>query len=199
MLRAQVKSLAYVLYTHIHADHCHGFDDLRMFAFSKRDSPITCYMDAAFIPEFKERFRYAFTTNAYYGTLPQVDLQEIPTDRFTVAGLEIESVRLPHGNVMTNAFRIGSFAYATDFKSFSADVIARWQNKIETMIISGVQFRPHKTHSSVPESIAVLEALGVKRGFITHLSHEVDYREHRSQLPAFVDFAHDGLVIELST
>lgn len=198
MLQAQVKSIVCVLYTHIHADHCHGFDDLRMFAFHKQSSPIDCYMSADFMPEFKEKFRYAFTKTAYSGTVPQVTLHDIPEKPFQVAGLNIESLRLPHGNILTNAFRIGSFAYATDFKSFSPGMIARWQNKIDTMIISGVRFRPHKTHSSIPESIEVLKALGVRRGYLTHLSHEVDYHKHRSELPTGVEFAYDGLVIELS-
>lgn len=194
MLRARVKTLAAVLYTHIHADHCHGFDDLRMFAFRDKDKSIPCYMHTDFIAPFKQRFSYAFDSHTqYYGTLPQIDLQPLPDKIFTVAGLQVETVRLPHGAVMTNAFRIGKFAYATDFKTFAPELIARWKDKIETMVISGVRFRPHKTHSSVQESVAILQALNVRRGFIGHLSHEVDYHRHRDQLPPGISFSYDGL------
>ncbi len=194
VLRAEVKSLAAVLYTHIHADHCHGFDDLRMFAFRDKDSSIPCYMHTDFIAGFKQRFSYAFDAQTkYYGTLPQIDLQPLPDKPFDVAGLQVETVRLPHGAVMTNAFRIGTFAYATDFKTFAPELIAHWKDKIDTMVISGVRFRPHKTHSSVQESVAILQALNVRRGFISHLSHEVDYHKHRSELPQGINFAYDGL------
>ena len=194
MLQAQVKSLAAVLYTHLHADHCHGFDDLRAFAFRDKNIAIPCYMHSDFIVAFKQRFSYAFdTATQYYGTLPQMNLQPIPDTSFAVAGLQVETVRLPHGAIMTNAFRFGKFAYATDFKAFSPELIDHWKDKIDTMVISGVRFRPHKTHSSVPESVATLQALNVQRGFITHLSHEVDYYQHNSELPAGINFAYDGL------
>ena len=194
MLRAKAKTLAAVLYTHIHADHCHGFDDLRMFAFRDKDTSIPCYMHTDFIAAFKQRFSYAFDAQTkYYGTLPQIDLQPLPAKTFTTAGLRVETVRLPHGAVMTNAFRIGKFAYATDFKTFAPALIARWKDSIDTMVISGVRFRPHKTHSSVQESVAILQALNVRRGFISHLSHEVDYHKHRRALPQGISFAYDGL------
>lgn len=198
ILRTGIKALAAVLYTHIHADHCHGFDDLRMFAFRAGHPAIPCYMHTDFIAEFKSRFSYAFDPNTgYYGTLPQIQLRALPTKPFTVAGLDIETVRLPHGAVLTNAFRIGKFAYATDFKTFAPELISRWKGKIDTMIISGVRFRPHKTHSSVQESVAILQELQVRRGFITHLSHEVDYRTHRAELPPGIDLAYDGLTLTL--
>lgn len=198
MLRVNAKTLAAVLYTHIHADHCHGFDDLRMFAFRDKDTSIPCYMHIDFIADFKQRFSYAFDPQTkYYGTLPQIDLQPLPDKPFTVAGLQIETVRLPHGAIMTNAFRIGRFAYATDFKTFTPALIDHWKDSIDTMVISGVRFRPHKTHSSVQESVATLQALNVRRGFISHLSHEVDYHKHSAELPQGINFAYDGLNFEV--
>ena len=198
ILQAGIKTLSAVLYTHIHADHCHGFDDLRVFSFAKsRGTPISCYMDASFIEEFKNKFSYVFATNSYYGTLPQVELLPVPAGIFKVAGIEIESVRLPHGAIMTNAYRCGSFAYATDFKYFSDALLASWRGKIETMLISGARFKPHPTHSSVSESLAIMQTLGVRRGYLTHLSHDVDYYKHSDALPSGFAFAYDGLVIDL--
>lgn len=199
MLEAKVKKLIAVLYTHIHADHCHGFDDLRMFAFTANHPPITCYLDRCYLDEFKTKFSYAFKPTGYTGTVPNIKLLPIPTDdMLQVADLEFETVQLAHGEVLSTAFRSGSFAYVTDFKSFPPQLLDRWRGKISTLIISGVHFREHKSHSSIPESLAIANELAVDRCYLTHLSHEVDYYQHSRQLPAGVEFAYDGLVVEFT-
>lgn len=197
ILRAGVKSLAAILYTHVHADHCHGFDDVRAFAFDKRNrEPIPCYMDKGFIVEFENKFSYVFKARNYDGVLPHVQLQPIPAANFMVAGVEVATLRLPHGKVTSNAYRFGDFAYATDFKRFPTEAIAAWRGKIKTMVISGVRFKEHPTHSTVTESLAVLQALAVEKGYITHLSHDVDFYKHSDILPSNVEFAYDGLEVE---
>ncbi|MDE3268827.1 MAG: MBL fold metallo-hydrolase [Pseudomonadota bacterium] len=198
ILKTGIKSIAALMYTHVHADHCHGFDDVRAFEFGKHKPtvPTPCYMDKGFIAEFENKFSYVFKTNNYGGVLPHVQLHPIPTASFTVAGVEVATLRLPHGKVQTNAYRFGDFAYATDFKTFPPDAIDAWRGKIKTMVISGVRFNPHPTHSTVNESAAILQELAVEKGYITHLSHDIDYYKHRDVLPANVEFAYDGLEIE---
>lgn len=199
MLNAQVKELTAVLYTHIHADHCHGFDDLRMFAFGDNHPPIVCYIDRCYLDEFKAKFPYAFKATSYSGTVPEISLLAIPADNsLRVADLDFETVQLAHGRVSSTAFRTGSFAYVTDFKGFPIELLDRWRKKITTLIISGVHFREHQSHSSIPESLAIASELGVDRCYITHLSHEVDYYQHAHRLPAGVEFAYDGLVVEFA-
>ncbi|MCX6116084.1 MAG: MBL fold metallo-hydrolase [Proteobacteria bacterium] len=196
MLRAKVSHLQYVLYTHLHADHIHGFDDLRGFYFNG-NQPITCFLDADYANELKTRFHYAFENTGYLGGRPDIRLTELPKDFgiFQVENCPIETMQLPHGNVLTNAFRFGSFAYATDFKSFPSDKRAKWRGKIDTMVASGLRWRDHKTHSTIQETIDLFEDLQVRRGIITHLNHEIDYDLDSKKLPGNVELAFDGMQI----
>ena len=197
LLRAGVTQLQHVLYTHMHADHCHGFDDLRGLYFNS-GRPITCYLDAVYAGELKHRFHYAFEDTGYLGGRPDLQLTQLPqkAGMFKVAGLEVDTVQLPHGNVLTNAFRFGEFAYATDFKEFTQEAIERWRGKIHTMVASGLRWREHKTHSTIGETLAVFKALGVKRGIITHMNHEIEYIRDSKLMPDGVELAYDGLIIE---
>ena len=197
-LRESLTSLDAVLYTHLHADHCHGFDDVRAFRFLDR-RPISCYMARDFQEEFRQRFAYAFTDLGYAGTRPEVDMYEIPDDGiFTVGGQEVESFRVAHGVVQTSVFRFESFAYATDYKAFTEEQIERWRGKVRVMISSGIHFRDHPSHSTIPQTLALFEKLEVEHGIISHLSHEVDFERDRSKLPAHVEFAYDGMKLSIS-
>jgi phosphoribosyl 1,2-cyclic phosphate phosphodiesterase len=110
-----------------------------------------------------------------------------------VAGIEVETHLVPHGNAMTNIFRFGNFAYATDFKLFTESAINSWRGKIHTMVASGLRWKEHKTHSTIPETIELFRKLDVERGIITHMSHDVDYLEDSPKLPLGVEFAYDGM------
>lgn len=196
MLREGVRDLHYVLYTHTHADHCHGFDDLRAFYFRER-RPIECYIAERFADEFRRRFAYVFEDTGYSGTRPQINLIPFADAPLVVAGLTIEPVALPHGHCMTSGFRLGRFAYTTDFKSLPEEVAERWRGQLDLMVASGIHYGPHKTHANIPEVLDIFEQLKVKRGVITHLSHEVDARKRSADLPPHVVFAHDGLKLEV--
>ncbi len=197
MLQAGLKRADAVLYTHMHADHTHGFDDLRAFYFHKK-APVPIYLLDRYHSEMKQRFSYAFQDTGYIGTKPQIELHSIPENAsFEAAGVSIESFILPHGNVVSAAFRIGRFAYATDFKAFQKSQIEAWRGRIDTMVASGIHFGQHPTHSVIPETIELFEALGVKRGILSHLSHEVDHRRDQDRLPSHISFAYDGMSIDL--
>lgn len=197
MLREGVRDLRYVLYTHTHADHCHGFDDLRAFYFRER-RPIECYIAERFAEEFRRRFAYAFEDTGYSGTRPQIILHTFADDApFTLAGLTIEPVSLPHGHCWSSGFRLGRFAYTTDFKTLPDEVLARWRGQLDLLVASGIHYGPHKTHANIPEVLELFDRLKVKRGVITHLSHEVDARARAAELPSHVVFAYDGLKLEV--
>lgn len=198
VLRAGIEKLDAVLYTHLHADHSAGFDDLRAFYFRSRDA-IDVYLLKQYIPELKERYRYAFEDTGYQGAVPTVNLHEIPEGNFTVAGFDVEPVRLAHGHVESCGFRFGRFAYATDFKNFPQATIDKWRGKIDVMVASGIHFGTHSSHSVIPETVALFEALEVKRGIISHLAHDVDYVKHSALLPARAEFAFDGMAIDLKS
>lgn len=198
VLRAEIRTLEAVIYTHIHADHCHGFDDLRAFYFQGK-APVPCYLGAEYKTEFRSRFSYAFEDTGYIGTKPQVDLRIIPEKSpFRVGELEFDFLRLPHGNATSYAYRIGDFAYATDFKKFTPEQIAHWHGKIDTMVASGIHFGEHATHSTIPETIELFKALKVRDGVITHIAHDVDHERDSRRLPKGVRFGYDGMTLMIN-
>ncbi|MCX6129751.1 MAG: MBL fold metallo-hydrolase, partial [Proteobacteria bacterium] len=133
VLAAGIESLDAVLYTHIHADHSQGFDDLRAFHFKSRQV-LDCYLMAEYHEEFKERFRYAFVDTGYRGSKPQVCLKAMPDGPFNVGKFSIEPIRLDHGSVRTCGFRFGSFVYITDFKKFPDETLKLWRGQIDTIV-----------------------------------------------------------------
>ncbi len=194
MLEAKVRDLRHVLYTHTHADHCHGFDDLRAFYFFSK-TPVNCYLAKEHAKELRSRFSYAFEDTGYIGTPPQVKLKTITARGFSIKGAKIDVKVLPHGSMETLAFRFGSFAYATDFKYFPSKVIASWRGKIDTMVASALRFSEHPTHSSIPETLELFKELGVRRGILTHLSHDICYKRDFKKIPKNVSLAYDGMEI----
>jgi len=194
ILSNNIKSLDAVLYSHNHADHTNGFDDLRVFYFFNKKK-IQCWIAEKYYQEFKNRFSYAFNNTGYQGTTPQVELKTIPEQAFQVGPWKIESFPLPHGNIDSWAFKIGDFVYATDFKNFTEQAFQAWRGKIHTMVASGVRFTEHPSHSSVLETADLFRKLGVKKGYISHLSHEVEHQRDSSRLPKNTYFAYDGLKI----
>lgn len=196
MLSAEVTNLSAVLYTHTHADHCHGFDDIRAFSFQDLAS-IDCYSSAEHLGDLRARFSYAFEKTHYYGVKPMVNLHNITDKPFQVLDWEVEPLYLEHGGIQTIAFRIGSFAYATDFKAFTAENIQKWKGKVSVMVASGIRYRDHPAHSTLPETIELFAKLGVRQGYITHISHEIEHVKDSARLPKGVSLAYDGMMIDV--
>ncbi|SME88068.1 MBL fold metallo-hydrolase [Pseudobacteriovorax antillogorgiicola] len=195
VVRQGIEAIDAVFYTHMHADHAHGFDDLRAFWFHSK-SVLPLYLMPEYEEELKTRFSYAFQDTGYRGAVPQVDVRIIDGD-FDFQGLKIETARLHHGSVDSCAFKIGRFAYATDFKKFSEEQIESWRGKIDVMVASGIHFGEHYTHSVIPETLKLFEDLGVKAGYISHLAHEVEYLRDSERLPSFASLTYDGMIIDL--
>lgn len=201
MLRAQITRLSRVLYTHTHADHLHGFDDLRAFSFWQ-DDPVKCYLKDWDLKEITHRFSYAFTNTGYQGARPKATLIAINEQPFQLnCSLSIDPLFLPHGKAISTGFRIGSFAYVTDFQSFVdgqfTQKLLKWKNKLTTMIASGVHHRQHPSHSSIPETLEMFNRLNVKRGIITHISHEIDHQHESRQLHQSRELAYDMMSFDI--
>ncbi len=197
ILKNGFRTLGGVLYSHLHADHSAGFDDLRAFYFKNR-RPLEIYMLPEYIPELKTRFSYAFVDTGYGGIKPQVDPRPIEDGNiFVAAGFTVDPARLDHGHASSCGFRIGNFAYVTDFKNFPKEKIKEWRGKIDVMVASGIHFGTHTSHSVIPETLQLFDDLGVKRGILSHLAHDVDYVEHQRLLPNFAEFAYDGMTIDV--
>jgi len=196
MLHAGICDLDGVFMTHTHADHCHGFDDLRAFHFwNKKTTPV--WMAAVHVQDFQRRFPYLFQKTSYLGTTASVEIHTLAKSPFQIAGVEVEHAELPHGSTVSTTYKIGAFAYATDFQYFPDELIARWKGKIHTMVASGLRFKSHPTHSSISETTELFRQLGVKRGIITHLTHDVEYIRDSKTLPPGVEFAFDGMTLDL--
>jgi phosphoribosyl 1,2-cyclic phosphate phosphodiesterase len=200
MLTHKVSRLEHVLYTHTHADHCHGFDDLRAFYFHQK-SPVLCYLYKDHVEDFKSRFAYAFDPRPTPNSRPQVTIHPFAPGSFTVSmsrrELTVETELLPHGKGVSAAFKIGPFVYATDFKEVPEITREKWRNQVHTMVASGVRFHAHPTHSSVPETIDLMMDLGVQQGIITHLGHEIAYERDNASLPQGMALAYDGMTIDV--
>ncbi len=196
MLSHRIAAISAVLYTHTHADHCHGFDDLRAYSFV---SPhvVDCYLLPDYIAEFRTRFAYAFEDTVYSGAKPMVEIREIPDERFQISGWEIEPIRLPHGGFVSCGFKFGRFAYLTDFKGFPQENLESWRGKIDVMVASGIHFGEHHAHNNIPETLGLFRDLGVKRGIITHISHRVGHESGTLRHPEGAELAYDGMVIDL--
>ena len=193
LLTAQCEHLDYFLLTHPHADHLHGIDDLRAFFFDNK-LELDAWLLTEHLKEIKHRFSYLDSNKVRFSFHA---LQPV-AGRFCLKNKqEVDYLVLPHGRMCSVAYRFGRFAYATDFKMFSKDDIARWQGKVELMVASGIQLESHPSHSSLNETLQLFETLGVKQGVISHLSHKVDYHEVSKQLPKHVRLAYDGMVLSV--
>lgn len=196
LLNNNLSNCDYLLFTHTHADHCHGLDDLRPLFFHGKKN-INVWAHEEHEKELKSRFHYIFEETGYMGLKPSlsfISLKEIQKD-FSDVGFE--TMTLPHGSTFTSLFKLGSFVYVTDFKAFSPEQIQSLKGKVKTMVASAPTYKPHQTHSCIPETVALFKTLGVEKGYLTHLSHQIDHTPHSETLPEGVFFAYDGLKIQV--
>ena len=190
-----IERLDAILYTHAHADHILGLDDVRAFNFRQRQA-IPCYGSAATLAHIRRCFSYVFEPGSEGGGKPRVDL--FPVDGpFAVGDIEAVPVPVEHGSIEALGYRFGSLAYVTDCSGLPPAAIELLAG-VEVLILDALRFRSHPTHFSVGEAIEAAAAIGPRRLILTHLSHEVDHRAPREPLPAGVELGYDGLRIEFS-
>ena len=198
-LKWKVTRVDALLVTHPHADHILGIDDLRCFNFVQK-AGIPCYANGATLSRIRSAFSYIFDPDPAYqgGGLPQISLHEIADDKpFNAAGVSVCPFPLEHGGLTVLGFRIGELAYATDCKRIPA--AARQILKgVKILILDGLRYEAHPTHMTIDEAIAAAGQLGVRRTVLTHMTHNVDYDEVSSRLPAGVELACDGMEIEFA-
>ncbi len=186
-----------VLFTHAHADHILGTDDLRCFNFVHRNV-IPCYATPETLTKIKETFPYIFEANPKYegGLLAQLTLNEFKMYQpFEVEGLKVTPLRLEHGSMEVAGFRIGDFAYATDCKRIPEES-RKLLRGVKYLILDGLRYEQHKTHLTIEESLEVIADLKPGQTYLTHMTHAVDHDETNSKLPRGVELGYDGLKIE---
>lgn len=199
LLAARVNRVDAVLYTHEHADHLNGIDDLRIFSVKQR-GPLVCYGPAETLARVREGFRYIFDheVHAYEGTSkPQLQLQALepgmPTE---IAGIQVLPLAFEHGFLRVFGYRFGPIAYITDVKAVPPAAYGALAG-LEVLVLNSLWWRPHPTHLSIGEAIDTARALGAERTYLTHLTHETGHAELAAQLPPGVLPAYDGLSIEV--
>ena len=193
-LQYGIDRLDGVVFTHGHADHLHGLDDVRCYCFD-REQPLPCYGDEATLARIRRVFDYAFNS-PYPQTLPQLDLRLIE-GAFEVLGLRFEPIVVLHGRMEVLAFRLGAFAYVTDCSHIPAESMEKLRG-LDTLVLDALRHKEHPTHFSVGQALAVVEELKPRRALFTHIAHELDHRITCAALPPHVDLAYDGLVLELT-
>jgi phosphoribosyl 1,2-cyclic phosphate phosphodiesterase len=194
-LANDVRRVDAILFTHSHADHVFGLDDVRRYN-QMQKTPIPCYGDEETMASVQRMFAYIFEPPAQQGGgLPQLVPFRIGGP-FTLGGVEIVPVPLFHGRLPVLGFRIGSFAYLTDCNRIPD---ASWPllEGVRTVVLDALRNRPHSTHFSVDQAIEVVARLGAERAYFTHICHDLPHAETSAQLPAGVELAYDGLVLEV--
>ncbi len=192
-LRFGLPRVDAVVFTHAHADHVFGLDEVRIFNFRQR-AAIPCYGSAATLQALRRTFAYVFEEGQEGGGKPQLELIEIQ-GRFSLLGQEVVPVPVWHGNLEVYGYRIGNFAYVTDCKAIpeaSFDLLAG----VEVLILDALRYRPHSTHLSVNEALEVAARIGAPRTILTHIAHEIDHDAPAVALPPGVEFGYDGLVLD---
>jgi phosphoribosyl 1,2-cyclic phosphate phosphodiesterase len=192
-LREKITRLDAVLYTHAHADHILGLDDLRPLTF-KREHKLPLYADDTSAKLIERMFAYAFDPGSTYSTRPQVTLHRLNGD-LELFGIKFQPLKVLHGDTEVTGFRFGSGAYLTDFSSIPESTMKALQG-LDVLFLDALRHRPHPTHSSLQESLQIVEKLKPVRAFFVHMSHDLGHEETNRSLPAHVRLAHDGLKLE---
>lgn len=185
-----------VLFTHHHADHVCGLDDLRRFNhLSKKKLP--CYGTQRTIDGLRRMFSYAFehAPNSPHSK-PEIDLIEIDETPFHINGVEIIPIPLMHGPMPVLGFRIGSFAYCTDCSFIAGESFALLDG-VQCLILDALRQRSHPTHFNVAEAVAAARRVGAKQTWFTHIAHELPHATTNAELPCGIALGHDGLRIAL--
>lgn len=194
-IRFGVNHIDAILFTHHHADHIMGLDDVRRFNHLK-DGSMTCYGTEETLREIQNTFRYAFGSNHFGGGLPVIELQPV-ADTFSVNGDIFQMLPVMHGpTTQVNGFRLGSFAYLTDVKTVPGQTKEQLRG-LDTLILGVLRHRPHPTHLSVSEALELLDDLQPRQAFFTHISHDLGHEQTEAELPQGVRLAFDGLTLEL--
>ena len=181
-----------VLFTHHHADHIAGLDDLRRFNWVM-GSAVDLYGTPATLDRIREMFGYAFCDDPDYPShKPELRLIPIDDQPFELYGLMVTPIPLMHGPLPVLGYRFGRFAYCTDCNHIPEASLARLTD-LEVLVLDAVRLRPHTTHFNLEQAIEAAKRVGAKQTYFTHIAHEIRHAEINANLPAGMQLAYDGL------
>ncbi len=196
MLSSKCQSVNAILYTHEHADHTAGLDDIRPFNFKQGVMPI--YAHKRVLENLKTRFGYVFETIDKYPGAPSVNSIEIKNNEpFVLGGKKIIPINVYHGNLQVFGYRIDDFAYLTDVKTIK-DIEIEKLKKLDVLVVNALREEEHKTHFNLSEALAFIKKVNPKRAYLTHISHTFGFHKNiELKLPANVFLAYDNLEITI--
>jgi len=193
VLRAGISHLDAILYTHAHADHILGLDDVRPFNFRQRES-IPVYGTTDTLAALQRVFCYAFDEKIE-SMVPKLDLRRMDETPFELFGVEFAPIRLEHGKGTVYGFKFGAAAYLTDHSEIPEKSLTQLQ-ELDVLFLDALRYKPHPTHSTVENSLKVVERLKPRRAFFTHICHDLPHQATNASLPENVRLCYDGMKLE---
>ncbi|MDB5288616.1 MAG: fold metallo-hydrolase [Mucilaginibacter sp.] len=195
MLRANVKHLDALVFTHEHKDHIAGMDDIRGFNF-KQHGPVDVYADTRVQHALRREFSYIFTDKSYPG-LPQINLHSIDLTPFNIGSVSFIPIEVMHYKLPVLGFRINDFTYITDAKTVS-DVEKEKIRGSKTLVINALQKEMHISHLTLDEAVSFAQDINAEKTYFTHISHRLGkHADIARELPAGIELAYDGLILEI--
>jgi phosphoribosyl 1,2-cyclic phosphate phosphodiesterase len=192
-IAAGMKKLDAVLYTHAHADHILGLDDLRPVSF-RHDGKLPLYASASTAESIHKVFKYIFDGDYKFGGLARVEMKPLE-GAINLFGATFLPIKVIHGETEIDGFRFGSAAYLTDFSEIPETSLLQLED-LDILFLDALRRKPHPTHSTVDQSLKIVERLRPKRTFFTHISHDLKHADTNATLPPGVELAYDGLKLE---
>ncbi len=193
-LRFGLQRLDAVLFTHAHADHIFGLDDVRIFNF-RQGQAIPCFGSSETLGRIRQTFSYIFEPSQEGGGKPKLDLQVV-REPFELLGLRVVPVPVLHGRLEVFGYRIGSFAYVTDCSHLPDSSFALLEG-VEVLILDALRYRSHPTHFNLEEAMVAAERIGARRTYFTHIAHDIDHGDLQISLPTSMELGYDGLSFEI--
>ena len=196
-LRANLRRLDAVLLTHAHADHILGLDDMRVFT-ERTERKMPVYGSAGTVRDVSRMFAYACTEQPAWPSMPSFDLRTVgEQEEFAIGSLRVQALPVLHGRMTVFGFVFNrQFAYLTDCNYVPPETMAALQG-VSALVIDGLRHRPHVTHLTVAQAVAVAQETGARRAWLTHLCHDLDHATTEAALPAGVRISYDGLQVEV--
>jgi phosphoribosyl 1,2-cyclic phosphate phosphodiesterase len=195
-LREGVTRIDAVLYTHFHADHTAGIDDLKAFN-AALGGMLPCFGDAVTGASLRERFTYAFSGTPWIGLIPHIGYTSVDVTQFEVCGRTcIQPIPMRHGSIRATGFRIGNFAYLTDTSGVPNSSRALLRG-LDVVVVDALRWEPHPTHLSVPEALDLIADLRPRHAYITHVGHTLEHEATNLRIGPGVEVAYDGLELRL--
>lgn len=196
MLRTNCRKLDAIIFTHEHADHTTGIDDVRPYFFRQGKIPI--YLHERVLNSLHNRFAYIFDPKQKYPGAPDFEVNLITNENdFQILGLNITPIEAVHYKLPVLGFRLGKFAYLTDVKTISDKEMLKL-NGLDTLVINALRYESHPSHLNIEEALEIIDQVKPKQTFFTHISHNMGFHEEVCRsLPKSVSLAFDGLVLEV--